>query len=881
MLGKWLGRTVGIGIFAAVVAACGNSGSGDDTSAPGTDGGGGKTDAGDAGDGDASMNNEHTGDGGVCISNCHEGTTCTDPTQCASGMCTAGVCADPSCMDGTKDGTETAPDCGGICSSCADGLACIVGGDCESGVCNATTKTCAVPTSTDGVKNGSETDVDCGDTGRGEDDHAPPCGDGKMCKMASDCANMECSTNGDCTPASCSDGKKNGTETALDCGGLCNPCADGLGCAVDTDCSSKSCDVSGTKLCLAPTDMDNIPNGNETDTDCGSGGTNDGGENTHAPACADGKKCVSGADCLDLVCDPTAKTCSTPTCSDGQTNGGETGTDCGNQAITTCKACGDGLGCTANSDCTSLHCDTTGTHLCLKPTSSDKIANGNESDVDCGSSGSGEADSPAAPKCPDINTHTTAVSLCGAPADCLSGFCDTTRKRCVDGQSCALPAATKASIIQDISVQATATADAQGTANANGAGLLAGIDTCGKGEATDSAALTAHDSCCKSLDINVPAEAKTIRMDKYEVTSGRMRQFIEAVSAEEGGTYNIAAWVAHEISTNTTAGKTMAALFPTGSGGTTNTPTLFPPALGGALGLAYQVGTSMDNGTPSSEQGCFMGTSQYAAATYWFDKSDGTNVDAPPRAFTQDYYDIKSMNCTPYWMAAAFCAWDGGSLPTKAEFDHLWGTGNTYPWGAGSRRYADIGAPPDGTLITNWTVDNENDDSGASLKYFYQYPAANGDTAGNPSNPGTGPLSYMSILDETTGGFDNTPWIAAPGRFTRDVTLLAATGEYAGDLWYDVAANMMEYESITNLAANQTAPVSGFCDTSQGITSGDCTGYSCTHDGKCGTLRGGNMPPVAWNGGSWEVHDIQQDGYNEPMQTQYGKAGFRCMRPTE
>ena len=40
----------------------------------------------------------------------------------------------------------------------------------------------------------------------------------------------------------CSDGLKNGNETAKDCGGnACPPCADGLACNQDSDCQSDSC----------------------------------------------------------------------------------------------------------------------------------------------------------------------------------------------------------------------------------------------------------------------------------------------------------------------------------------------------------------------------------------------------------------------------------------------------------------------------------------------------------------------------------------------------------------------------------------------------------------------------------------------------------------
>jgi hypothetical protein len=69
----------------------------------------------------------------------------------------------------------------------------------------------------DGVQNFSETDVDCG----GPDCAA--CGDGLGCVQADDCMSQVCQ-GGVCQAPSCSDGVQNGTETGTDCGGPCPPC---------------------------------------------------------------------------------------------------------------------------------------------------------------------------------------------------------------------------------------------------------------------------------------------------------------------------------------------------------------------------------------------------------------------------------------------------------------------------------------------------------------------------------------------------------------------------------------------------------------------------------------------------------------------------------
>ncbi len=55
-----------------------------------------------------------------------------------------------------------------------------------------------------------------------------------------------CDGQGNCVPASCTDGLHNGNETDVDCGGpFCPACANGKDCMIPQDCLSKFCD-SGT-----------------------------------------------------------------------------------------------------------------------------------------------------------------------------------------------------------------------------------------------------------------------------------------------------------------------------------------------------------------------------------------------------------------------------------------------------------------------------------------------------------------------------------------------------------------------------------------------------------------------------------------------------------
>jgi len=876
---------------------------------------------------------------------CKVGQTCLIPSDCQQGVCaTAPVlvdnldagsdallpdaalldggsgglrCLAPTFKDGVKNDSETDVDCGGAlladgtvnpssdgAPTCAAMAKCALASDCQSGVCTA--GICQAAIATDGVKNDSETDIDCGGalladgTPNPASDGAPVCADTKHCIHGSDCQNLvcapasvgtmgsadggpvDCSSGLSCTcqPASFTDGVRNDSETDIDCGGALlvdgttNPASDGApvcqfqtsqNCLLGSDCNTgvcnnnagagggpDNCPAMTTCACQPPWDNDGVQNGGETDVDCG-GGTALGSDG--APACAPSKKCVVGTDCTSKICG-TNKLCTTPTPTDG-------------------------------------------------------VQNGDETDVDCG--GAATAGSDGAPACADSK-------LCGVAGDCLSAYCSTLNQRCVDGKSCVGLVAPAP--IQDVSVIASATvggADAIGIPDPNGVNQNAGIDTCGSGESTDLPSTQKHESCCKSLPVpglaacsstvacpvgetcsstTTTAGTCQVRMDKYEVTTGRVRQFIESIKANDPNhAYNLQAWANAQFNANGTAatplGTTLLTMIPTT--GAANMLPLFPT---GDIGVATYLsivaqlgGTTLDEGYPSAAQGCYMGPGAYGAGTYWFDSTQLSDVvHSPPRPFTRDYYDIKPQNCTVYWIAAAFCAWDGGRLPTEAETKAVYGTG-PYPWGAGSATVPPVlfSTQAEGALvtqannagyaITDYTVDWHNSNLGSStgLGDFYYYPSW---VSNDPP--------WAANVSTLFSGTDLTPYIAAPGRFTVDLTTLRSAD---GEGWQDYGANMMEYLETYS----QTTNAGEYCDTTDPVTltaaqvkaGATCPAGTCgrinlaTGDTDCGTVRATQMPPIPWEGGSWEGHGIQLYGYNEPAHTQYGKAGFRCVRPAE
>ena len=269
---------------------------------------------------------------------------------------------------------------------------------------------------------------------------------------------------------------------------------------VANDCQGNVCQISSG---------DGIRNGTETDIDCGGGGK--------VPACSDGKRCAQASDCESLVC--VGKICQTATHTDETKNLDETGIDCGGPdatsprcvvgqacvqssdcALNSCNrtnkvcqqpaingiqdgtetdvdcggdaapACDTGKTCVVGADCKSLVCN--GAKKCVAANNSDGVKNGDESDVDCGGT------TTNAPKC--------AVSkACNSANDCGSDSCDY-NKKCTSVKSCA---------------------------------VHFGGDTCGSGEVGNANAQ--HESCCKTIPLNA-----TTRLEKYAITAGRIREFI-------------------------------------------------------------------------------------------------------------------------------------------------------------------------------------------------------------------------------------------------------------------------------------------------------------------------------------------------------------------
>ncbi len=401
------------------------------------------------------------------------------------------------------------------------------------------------------------------------------------------------------------------------------------------------------------TDASALPDGrveppqttDETDTGCGG---------LAHPACADGKKCKVARDCTSLVC--SAGICAAPSFSDGVKNGTETDTDCGGSPAA--PRCAEGKACGTGTDCDSLVCSG---GKCAAPSFTDGVKNGTETDVDCGGS-------PAAPRCVD-------GKKCGAGSDCTSLVCKTSECQAPtptddvkNGDEtdidCGGPGNPKCAVDKSCLVHGDCASDGCGDddkcASARSCTQLHGGRTCGAGEVGEMGAT--HEDCCKTITVPAPTP---FELDKYSITAGRMRQFVERT----GG--NIRAWVT--------------AYPPPGWNPAWNASV--PVRMGNAGDTASfdtvvsELGPTLHGAVAGANMGCYV--DGIGARSFWLPKAVNEAM-GDHQYYTQAELDAKMLNCVTFWMLKAFCAWDGGDLPSFADLDLAWngvGATRTYPWG--------------------------------------------------------------------------------------------------------------------------------------------------------------------------------------------------------
>lgn len=355
-----------------------------------------------------------------------------------------------------------------------------------------------------------------------------------------------------------------------------------------------------------------------------------------------------------------------PLCLDGVQNADETGVDCGGSCLAACGPDGRAIpGDRSNANATS------------NDPANNGIKDFTETDVDCGG--------PARPKC-DVGQG------CAVDADC--DVACSYDKKCVSAPSCT---------------------------------VHLGGDTCGTGEVGADGAK--HEDCCRTLPVVGYSDrmnpGRTVYLDKYEITAGRIRAWIDALTKEYGKP-DVRRWIAEhrpaiwnpawdvflpsdfEGGEITIARRLLGDPRPEDSGdpGPPGPGVVLPPETDQVkrLGVNYQFGSEVYVDLHGMNCGVWNGA--YGSPTYFYPpdvlnrdgqlpRADGVDARGETIA-AQELLDVKSMNCIPNDMLAAFCAWDGGQLATDEVLDFVTATpatlGNVSGCGSQYDNHGDLGA---------------------------------------------------------------------------------------------------------------------------------------------------------------------------------------------
>ena len=386
--------------------------------------------------------------------------------------------------------------------------------------------------------------------------------------------------------------------------------------------------------------------------DAGNNNTNTDPATCKTSPCADGVACTAASDCTSGIC--FKDVCTPLGCADGIKNRDETDTDCGGSCI---LGCAPTKSCNIDNDCLDLVCSTT-TKTCRPPTSGDKLKNGRETDVDCGNSQPGDRFDTKAPAC-------EAGKICIADADCKSGGCNQDSHTCAFARSCA---------------------------------MTNGGQTCGAGDVTSAS--RNHEDCCTSAEIAPYTQGnftntKRFRLDKYTVTAGRMRKFVDAVKG------NVQGWVSanrDKVIAPDQLPATVDKYLPAGYTQPDSTDDCTGDS-GGTYKCNYgalaQLSGFRYNNEPGGDGGyaCNIGPNEYGARTFYMTQEElgALKSSTTSRGQTESQHLVpkdrlaqKAEVCANYYMLAAFCAWDGGRLETLDEYNAAYGgdgtNGDVYPW---------------------------------------------------------------------------------------------------------------------------------------------------------------------------------------------------------
>jgi sulfatase modifying factor 1 len=247
----------------------------------------------------------------------------------------------------------------------------------------------------------------------------------------------------------------------------------------------------------------------------------------------------------------------------------------------------------------------------------------------------------------------------------------------------------------------TTDADCSGGAKCKDVGAAqkacVGAKSC-TGGAGANAACGASQDCCETRavpggtfnrfnDGDFPATVSPFLLDTFEITSGRFRTWVEATNGNLRGSAPAAGAGANPRVQN--------------SGWRTEWNAVLPST-------RAEVDKSL------GPDGCEVGTNllDYGALTWWTQsletvvkQQNGGNQKVLSEN-TKDALDKKALNCVSWYVLFAFCVWDGGRLPTDAEWGYALAGGSdqrAFPWGdVPKNNLAEIGDNNQLSFVPTW-----------------------------------------------------------------------------------------------------------------------------------------------------------------------------------
>jgi hypothetical protein len=360
-----------------------------------------------------------------------------------------------------------------------------------------------------------------------------------------------------------------------------------------------------------------------------------------------------------------------------------------------------------------------------------------------------------------------------------------------------------------------------------------GGDTCGAGEVGEAG--TSHESCCRSLPVTGYADpshpGRTVYLDKYEITAGRIRAFVEQIAKQSGGQPDVRGWIAKNRPQIWDT--TWDSFLPTDDEGgmaTINRRLLGDPRVEDGtgspgpgvtlppdtdqvrhMGVNYQFNSEIYVDLHGNNCGSFPGS--YGFSTYYYPPQILARDGQSPRADSvspggatlsaKDLLDVKSMNCITSAMLAAFCAWDGGQLATDEVLDFVTDSppqlGNASGCGVQHDSHDELlknvftNTVQTGGRCADVVLVNATFDAGDSLPkagsplnmHNYDYPDTgkpSHDKAWEVAAPGRASLANGSVTDAVRIKPTDEPWMDLHGNLNEaalDMTGATFTGLYA------------------------------------------------------------------------------------------------------